>query len=295
MNELKLINWLRSQYGQKKFDLGDDAAYLPKFGQKGTLWTTDILIENVHFTLKQSMQSWGHKAIMVNASDIAAMGGVPKWVLVSIGIPASYTLNDVKKTYKGIRQASAEFDIHIIGGDTCKSKAVVLSVTMGGLPGKHILGRKGAKVGDYIFVSGPLGDSLKSGHHLNFKARVAEATFLNDDYHPSSMMDVSDGLSKDLMSIAHESHVGFELNEAAIPLRNKAESVNKAFEDGEDFELLFTLNPKKSLQLIHDKRLAKLGFNFFPMGKITAKAKGYKVKGVDGKTRKIPPSKDHHF
>ncbi|MFT5206888.1 MAG: thiamine-monophosphate kinase [Candidatus Omnitrophota bacterium] len=295
MNELKLINWLRSLKGQKDFDLGDDAAYLPPMGKRGTLWTTDILIENVHFTRKQAMHSWGHKAIMVNASDIAAMGGAPKWALVSMGIPTRFTLNDVKNIYKGIKKASAEFDIRIIGGDTCRSKAIVLSIAMGGLPGKHILSRKGAKPGDYVFVSGPLGDSLKSGHHLNFKARVDEAIFLNDCYHPSSMMDVSDGLSKDLMAIAHESQVGFELNEAAIPLRNKTASVNKAFEDGEDFELLFTLSPKKSLELISDKRVVGLGFNFFPMGSIKDQSKGYKLRGVNGKIKKIPEHKDHHF
>ena len=149
-----------------------------------------------------------------------------------------------------------------MGGDTVASKGVVINVALlGEARRQDIVYRKGAKLGDGVFVTGPLGGSLASGRHLTFIPRVSEAQFLVRKCKPHAMIDISDGLVADLGHILEESRVGAVLEEKALPL-NKGATLANALYDGEDFELLFTLPPatgKKQLAVISGRRFYKIG------------------------------------
>jgi thiamine-monophosphate kinase len=136
---------------------------------------------------------------------------------------------------------------------------------------KYLTTRDGAKAGDWIFVTGPLGGSFKSRRHLKFIPRLAQARFLVENFKPNAMMDISDGLSGDLNHILKASRVGARLDQASIP-RHKGASLSQALNDGEDFELLLTLSPKRALSLM-DWQVQKKSFYFYPIGTITADVK----------------------
>ena len=136
---------------------------------------------------------------------------------------------------------------------------------------KYLVTRDGAKPGDWIFVTGPLGGSFKSGRHLNFTPRLAQARFLVEKFKPNAMMDISDGLSGDLNHILKASEVGARLDFNSIPC-HKGASLSQALNDGEDFELLFTLSSKKASSLMN-WQAANRSFYFYPIGTITANAK----------------------
>ena len=259
--------------------IGDDAAVLPFSKSEYLLLTTDMLAEDTHFTRKMSPELIGHKALACNISDIAAMGGWPTFAVISIGVPKNLPVRFIEDIYKGIQNVAKAFKVSIVGGDTIKTESIVINIAlMGQVEKKNLTTRDGAKVGDWIFVTGPLGDSFKSGRHLNFTPRLDQARFLVEKFRPSAMMDISDGLAGDLNHILKASKVGARLDHESIP-RHKGVSLAQAMNDGEDFELLFTLSPKKSRLLIKSFPNASVGnltrnlFNFYPIGKITSNVK----------------------
>jgi thiamine-monophosphate kinase len=252
--------------------IGDDAAVLPFSKSEYQLFTTDMLAEDTHFTRRMSPQAIGHKALACSISDIAAMGGRPTFAVVSIGVPKNFSVRFIKDIYQGIERAARAFDVSIVGGDTIKTDKIMINVALLGLVEKKFLvTRDGACPSDWIFVSGLLVGSLESGRHLSFTPRLAQAQFLVENFKPNAMMDISDGLAGDLNHILKASKVGASLDYPFIP-RHKGASLSQAFNDGEDFELLFTLSASKARSLM-DWQARHKSFYFYPIGKITADAK----------------------
>jgi thiamine-monophosphate kinase len=252
--------------------IGDDAAVLPYNKREYLLLTTDMLSEGTHFTRRMPPFAIGHKALACSISDIAAMGGLPTFAVVSMGIAKNLSVCFIKNIYKGMQRTARDFNVSIVGGDTIKTDKVVINVALlGTVEKKYLTTRDGAKAGDRIFVTGPLGGSLKSRRHLNFCPRLSQARFLVEKFKPSAMIDISDGLSGDLNHILKAGRVGARLDYASIP-RQRRVSLSQALNDGEDFELLFTLPPKRACSLM-DWQARQKSFYFYPVGTITADTK----------------------
>jgi thiamine-monophosphate kinase len=276
----KLIN---SVYG-----IGDDTAVLKISSGRDLLLTTDMLIENVHFSLNMDMKAVGRKSLCCSISDIAAMGGVPLHAVVSLGAPSSTKCSVIDRIYEGIFKAAREYEVDIVGGDTVKSRNMVINVALTGEveKGKAVY-RHGARPGDHIFVTGPLGNSLKSGWHLNFKPRIKESRYLMSYFKPTAMIDISDGLAGDLGHIMQKSSVSAIVCGANVPLRKGAKLEN-AFSDGEDFELLFTLAPNDGNRLMKKNK-----FHF--IGRIVESGQGLLCEMPDGRIKRVEPKSFRHF
>ena len=229
---------------------GDDCAVV-KSGERGKLQLlkTDCLVENIHFTKKDSPERVGWKAMARPLSDFAAMSGVPEFALVTLIVPAQTTVAWVKKVYRGLEKAARPFQVAIVGGETSNIKgAAVISVTVTGFVEKdRWVSRAGGKVNDDLFVTGRLGGSRR-GRHLRFIPRIVESRWLTKNFPIHAMMDLSDGLGADLPRLAHASGVGIDLDETALPL-NPGCTPKQAISDGEDYELLFSIAPRESARL----------------------------------------------
>ena len=233
MNEDAIVRKLRRH---SKF-IGDDCAVLPAPRNQDLLLTTDFTIEAVHFTRDTPAEAVGHKAGARSLSDIAAMGGTPKYCLVSIGLAPWVDQSWLDGFYRGLHKLLRPTKTWIAGGDFSHAEQLVCNITICGViaKGKSLL-RSGAKLGDAIYVSGPLGGwrhkpvitpRLDIGRKLVGKAR--------------SCMDISDGLALDLHRLCLASGVSAELE--SIPLLNGA-TLEEALHDGEDYELLYTAPSK---------------------------------------------------
>lgn len=283
IGEFGLIGSLRKQFAA----VGDDTAVLPFGKDKFQLFTTDMIVEGAHFTLKSPAVKIGHKAMASNISDIAAMGGKPTFAVVSLGVSPQTSVQFVKDLYNGMRNVGRKFGVAIVGGDTVKSNKLIINVALlGEVPKNRLVTRAGAQQGDWIFVSGPLGGSLKSGRHLTFTPRVKESQFLAK-FQPTAMIDISDGLAADLGHILEESKAGAIVYEHKIPL-NRGATLNNALYDGEDFELLFTVPPAAGKKLINDKR-----FHF--IGEIVDKKNGLTLVDRTWKSKRLPFKGFAHF
>lgn len=262
--------------------VGDDAAVLHYSPDDDVLVTTDMLLEGVHFDLTYvPLKHLGYKSAVVNFSDVYAMGGTPRQITVSLGISARFTVEHIEELYAGIRLACAGYGVDIVGGDTCASRqGLVITITcMGTVPRGQAIRRSGARPTDIICVSGDLGAAYM-GLQLLEREKVASAgqkdfqpDFAGKEYlierqlkpearrdiiealrkagiRPTAMMDVSDGLSSELLHICHDSDVGCRVYEDRIPIDYQtavmAEELNMnlvtaALNGGEDYELLFTV------------------------------------------------------
>jgi len=263
MNENAIVKWfsLQSRVSETDFPIGigDDMAEV-RLGQDTTvLITTDMLAEGVHFDLQKStLEQVGYKAIAVNISDCAAMATVPVAAVVSVALPKEYGESELKKLHTGITLACEKFGCVLIGGDITSFKSkepFVISASMLSRPGVcKPLRRSGAQIGDCICVTGTLGGS-ESGKHLEFEPRLQEALKITGMVNVHSMIDISDGLSSDLNRICTSSGVGAIIEAAKIPLsdaaKKKRKPLNAALNDGEDFELLFTLSKDDCEELLN--------------------------------------------
>lgn len=242
--------------------IGDDTAVVER-PDGLVLLAADMLLEGVHFdTSTATAFQIGRKVLGVNLSDIAAMAGRPRYALVSLALSPELQGEDggnfAEQLFQGIRSMAAIFDTVIVGGDTNSwDGPLVINVAITGevLSGSAVT-RSDAKPGDWIFVTGSLGGSLK-GHHLDFTPRVNEALALREYCNLNAMIDVSDGLVADLYHILEESSVGACLYEGSIPISDAAASIHDsrlplehALGDGEDFELLFTVSPDDGRRLV---------------------------------------------
>lgn len=309
IGEFGLISRIRSRIKLYSKDviagIGDDAAVLKCNKSSYTLFTTDSLIEDVHFSLKHfNAEQIGMKAIEQNASDIAAMGGVPKFALVSLGLPENTDAEFVDRLYKGINKKSKKYKISIVGGNLHSSKNIAVNIAMIGAVEKKFLAlRSGARINDMVFCSGNVGESpvglellKKRIHGKSIKKHLEPQARLNLSRKLvkvgiNSMIDISDGIASEIRNICSESKVGARIYADKIPLsKNEINDAKKLKKDaldfglygGEDFELIFTAGKNKSKILkkydvkaigeIVDK---KYGIKLAKNGKLVAFKKGY--------------------
>lgn len=253
MKEHKIIEQLQRQCPDNasvKLGIGDDSAVLQPSASE-QLVCADMLMEGVHFLMEaQPIEKIGHKALAVNLSDIAAMGGTALSAYICLALPrARAESRFIDSLYKGFAELAQTFQVAIAGGDTnIWEGPLVISVTVvGAVHKKGAITRSGAQVGDVIMVTGDLGGSIE-GHHLSFIPRLNEARALMDACTLHSMIDISDGLGKDLREICRQSGVAAALEADHLPLREnirqlpRAQRLHHALADGEDFELCFTLS-----------------------------------------------------
>lgn len=269
---------------------GDDCAVL-KFNQdRYQLFTCDMIVEGVDFTRRDNPYLIGRKAIAVSVSDIAACAGLPRYCLISLGMPQKTSIDFIDKLFKGMFELAGQYKINIVGGDLSQAKRLVIDVSMLGVVEKKFLVlRSGAKIGDIIFVTGGLGGSIR-GKHLKFIPRIKEARFLVKNFKLNSMIDISDGLAQDLGHILEESRCGALIHEDLIPLSRQARDLDEALFMGEDFELLFTLSRKEAKKLIK-KRIT----NFKPIGEITQRRCGLRIIDRRGEEKIVRPRGFRHF
>ena len=274
--------------------IGDDAAVLKYTRNKHLLLTTDMILEDVHFTLKgASPEQIGHKALAVNISDIAAMGGVPTYAVVALGLPAYLPVEFVDRLYAGMNALAREFKVDLVGGDTNSSSRLTVAVSLlGEVERKKLTLRSGARIGDYILVTGDLGGSIRL-KHLNFIPRINEAGFLVNNFKINSMIDISDGLASDIFHITKASKVGAVLYAGQIPISPEGKTLSHALNDGEDFELLFTLSRKEALRLMSGKPRG-LRIPLAVIGEIVDKRRGVRIVR-DGKSHRLMPRGFTHF
>jgi thiamine-monophosphate kinase len=334
LHEFRLIEQLRRAFGRTGSavvrGIGDDAAVIAPSKNRQLVLTTDVLIEGVHFDLRTaSFEDVGYKAAVANLSDIASMGARPEQVLVSIALPGSSTASHVLRLYKGIMDACRPHKVALIGGDTSASpRGLFLSLTvMGSVPIGRALMRSGAHVGDLLYVTGTLGDSLagltllprgrRQGAALRLTLsarRFLIRRHLRPIIHPrlgqalsvhrlaSAAIDLSDGLSGDLHHLCEQSRVGAEISAAALPrspaLQAYARSshtdpVALALKGGEDYELLFTVHPAKQRALHRMARRA--GCRLTCIGVIRPSVFGVRLRDLTGRLRRLPVTSYVHF
>lgn len=294
----------KPQNKSTKKAIGDDAAVIDYEGLQ-TVVSTDLLVEGVHFDLAYTpLKHLGYKAVVVNLSDIYAMNAMPEQITVSLAISNRFSMEAIEELYSGIEQACKFYGIDLVGGDTTSSlKGLIISVTaVGKAKPEDLVYRNGAKEGDFICVSGNLGAAYIGlqilnrekqvylensemqpeleahkyvvGRQLKPEARKDIVEYLKAiDVKPTSMMDVSDGLSSELMHISKQSNVGCHIYEANVPIHNDTynqaiefniDPITCALSGGEDYELLFTIRPEDELKI----NASAIGISF--MGKITA-------------------------
>lgn len=260
--EFAFIDWLRRRTPADPRVLlgpGDDTAVLQWPVESPCLVTTDMLLEGSCFLLDEAGPYLvGRKAMAVNLSDIAAMAGRPTAAVVSVGLPRKGGRPLAEELYRGLREMADAFDTAIIGGDTNSwDGPLVISVTLlGQATGRGPVTRGGARPGDWLLVTGPLGGSIR-GKHLTFTPRVREAMELHARADLHALIDLSDGLAADLHHICTESHCGAVLRAEAIPLTSEAGSfadgrspLEHGLSDGEDFELVLALPADQALELL---------------------------------------------
>jgi thiamine-monophosphate kinase len=262
MSEFAFIDWLRRRTptaDRVRVGPGDDAAVLGWTPGPDCLVTTDMLLEGSCFLLAEAgPRRVGRKAMAVNLSDMAAMAGRPVAAFVSVGLPRHGGRALAEELYLGLREMADAFDTAIAGGDTNSwDGPLVINVTLLGEPtGSGPVLRRGAKPGDWLLVTGPLGGSIR-GKHLDFTPRVREALELHQRASLHALIDISDGLAADLWHICQESGCGAVLDAAHIPISDATREIDDgrtpldhALADGEDFELILAVSPDDGRRLL---------------------------------------------
>jgi thiamine-monophosphate kinase len=232
--------WLGSASPPAPFGIGDDCAVLPRIGGR-LLLTVDPVVYGRHFDDSVPARAVGAKLLKRNLSDLAAMGGSPRAAVVALALDPRVRLDWLEGFYRGLAACARRFGVALVGGDIAQADGtLVASLTLlGKAEGPRVLTRTGARAGDSIYVTGALGGSRLSGRHHSFSPRLAEGAWLARQPAVLAMMDLSDGLAKDIHALTPQ------LGEAAVAPaeipRNRGVSLAGALGDGEDFELLFAL------------------------------------------------------
>lgn len=313
--------------------IGDDAAVLQNLPGTRLLAACDLLIEGVHFDLSFSTpRQLGWKALAVNLSDIAAMGGRPRWALVSLGIDPGLKVSFVEEIYAGIAELAEKFGVIIVGGDTCSSpeRLVIDLCVLGEASRSNLAYRSGARQGDYLLVTGGLGAAaaglsclleekkIKQGKpedaaellqaQLQPIPRVKEAAVLIRSGLIGAMNDLSDGLASELHEIASASGCGARIWAERLPVsaatarlarQLERDPLDWALYGGEDYELLITVHggkgaPLKMRGLIRNLQKAT-GTTLSLIGKMLPAADGVKLVGLDGEIEPLSPEGYTHF
>jgi thiamine-monophosphate kinase len=229
--------------------VGDDCAVLRGEGKNHfLLFKTDAVVEGVHFTPETRPGLIGRKALVRALSDLAAMGARPVAAVITLGVPADASVRRLRAIYRGLEAVAKKYRVNLAGGETTRAAQLFLSVALiGECRGYRPVLRSGARAGDLIFVTGRLGGT-QARHHLVFEPRLAEAEWLARRKIATALMDLSDGLGADLPRLARASGLGYQIDEKAIP-RNRGVTPEAAWNDGEDYELLFTVPPSHAKSL----------------------------------------------
>ena len=296
--EAELLKRIRSLPGTEL--IGDDAAVI---GDR--LITVDMLTEGVDFILAETDPQWiGRKALAVNLSDIAAMGGVPRWIFVAVALPKNGALGLAEQLLDGMQPLIDKYNLILAGGDTNTwDGGLVVSITVIGCVAEEgIFRRSGGQAGDHLLITGKLGGSILQ-HQFSFEPRINEALYLNKHHDVHAAIDISDGLTLDLHRLATESRLGATLFETKIPITEDAVTLSKrsgrsplehAFSDGEDFELLLAVAPKEAQKLISLQPFqATSGVMLYDIGELTAEA-GLRVVTATGIVKSLQPQGFEH-
>ncbi|MBS1497089.1 MAG: thiamine-phosphate kinase [Bacteroidetes bacterium] len=290
-NEIKNVSTILS--------VGDDAAVIDHFG-KQTVITTDLLLEGIHFDLSYTpLKHLGYKSVVVNISDIYAMNATPTQIVLSLGFSNRFSLEALDEFYEGVYAACDQYGVDLVGGDTSTSqKGFIISITAIGevSPDKYVK-RNGAQVHDLICVSGELGGAFLGLTILEREKKIFNETgsqpdlegqayivgrllkpearkdiieyFAEEQITPTSMMDVSDGLSSDLLHICKQSQVGCVLYEDKLPINEEAKEFAYklqldptacALSGGEDYELLFTVGQNDFEKIKQNPGISIIGY-----------------------------------
>ena len=280
--------------------IGDDAAIIDHFG-KQTVITSDILVENIHFDLMYTpLKHLGYKSVVVNLSDVYAMNGTPTHITLNIAFSNRFSVEALDEFYEGVYAACEKYGVDLVGGDTSSSqKGFIISVTaIGEILPEKIVKRSGAQKGDLICVSGDLGSAFLGltllerekkiylenpeiqpdleneqyivGRLLKPEARKDIIDFFDQSaILPTSMMDVSDGLSSETLHLCKQSNTGCILYESKIPINEQArqyayklelDPTACALSGGEDYELLFTVSQKEYEKLLLNEQISVIGY-----------------------------------
>jgi thiamine-monophosphate kinase len=302
-----------------RLGIGDDAAWVTtKSGS--CLITADLLLEGVHFDLRwTSLFALGHKSLAVNLSDIAAMGGVAAFFVLSLGIPVDFHSEDIDEFYRGVKSLSTKSGVTLVGGDTCAAESLIISGCLVGHAPYRPIRRQGAKIDHDIYITGSLGDSglalkLLQGasaqrpgktlayllrRHNTPAPRLIAGTLLAKEQLATAMIDVSDGLLQDLGHICHASGVGAVIWEERLPLspayRALAgnDGVRYALAGGEDYELLFCARRRDRSRIENLEKRAHVPIT--RIGRCTPAREGVKVLDPIGKERVMRTKGYDHF
>lgn len=282
LGEEKLIaairRWLGTASPRRPFGIGDDCAVLPA-SRGRQLLTVDPIIYGRHFDSRIPAQAVGAKLLKRNLSDLAAMGGRPTAAVLALTLDRQTSLTWLEAFYRGLAACARRYRVPIVGGDIAQADGIVAAslTLLGETAGDRVLTRTGARLGDEIYVTGELGGSLRNGHHFKFSPRLDEGDWLARQSAVRSMMDVSDGLAKDLHALTPRGAIP-ALESAALPKRKGAD-IRAALTDGEDYELVFALAQRADsaaferawLRSFPRTRLSCIG-RFVPAGRLPANA-----------------------
>jgi thiamine-monophosphate kinase len=281
--EEKLIRAIRQWLGpaspRAPFGMGDDCAVLPSPSGRPQLITVDPVVYQRHFDDAVPPRAAGEKLLKRNLSDLAAMGGRPSAAVLALVLDARTSRSWLEKFYRGLAASARRYRVPVVGGDVAQADGVIAATLtlLGEAAGPRVVTRSGARRGDWIYVTGALGGSLASGHHYRFTPRLAEGAWLARQPDVRAMMDVSDGLAKDLHAITPPGAAP-AIEAGRVPRRAGAD-LRAALTEGEDYELLFALRRPADREALERKwrrafprsRLSCLG-QFVPAGKVPASA-----------------------
>lgn len=311
--------------GELVVGIEDDCAVVRWSDDKVLLLTTDTLIQGIHFNLDYfTFYQIGWRAVAANLSDIAAMGGWPRFVLATLALPKDTQVESVEEMYAGMKALADRFETSIVGGDTTASEELlVVSLTVvGQVEPDKLTRRSAAQIGDAVFVTGTLGGAqagltvLKAqkpslveqnpvvvGRHLTPEPRIREARFLVENFDIHAMIDISDGLASETHHVCKNSAVGALLLQEAIPLDSQTRAVAALFNEnaldyalcgGEDYELLFTAPPEIASDLSL-KFYKEFSIPCTKIGKIVASSAGVRIETGDGRRTSLSARGYDHF
>ncbi|MBN2582616.1 MAG: thiamine-phosphate kinase [Planctomycetes bacterium] len=302
--EFAFIRWIRSQLASDdsrvSIGVGDDMAELRLPDGGRVLVGTDTILDGTHFDSRRDrLADVGWKALAENLSDVAAMAAVPVGAVGTLAVPRDFTAEQGRELFAGLKRCADEFQCSWVGGDiTSWDQRLAITVTVLAHAERPVR-RSGARVGQCVFVTGRLGGSLL-GRHLTFRPRIAEARRLAETVRLGAMIDVSDGLSSDVGHICRESGVGVRIEAARVPVSDAAEQMaardgrsplDHALNDGEDFELLFTVDEADVAKVLD----LDLGVEVTQVGRIVEIAQGSTIVDSQGRATELKPGGYEHW